>query len=87
MIQSKASRQFRKLYLKLSPEVRREADRAYKMFRVNPAHPGLQFKQIEGHSNIYSARVGLRHRALGAFHAGVIVWIWIGTHGDYDKLV
>jgi len=36
---------------------------------------------------IYSARVGLGYRALGVSEGGTIIWFWIGSHADYDKLL
>jgi hypothetical protein len=31
--------------------------------------------------------VGLHHRALAAERNEEIVWIWIGTHAEYDLLL
>jgi hypothetical protein len=44
------------------------------MFRSNPAHPGLNFKQVDENNNIYSVRVGLGYRALGQMDGETIVW-------------
>jgi len=54
---------------------------------MNPAHPGLQFKKLEGESDIFSARIGLDYRALAVRTKDRIVWYWIGSHSDYDRLV
>jgi hypothetical protein len=32
-------------------------------------------------------RVGLRYRALGVEVDDGIVWFWIGSHSDYDRLL
>src|ERR1017187_5043329 len=40
----------------------------------NPAHPGLQFKKLEGEDDIYSARIGLEYRALAIVKKDRIVW-------------
>jgi len=69
------------------PEVQEEAKRAFALFRANPSHPGLHFKKLEGEDPIYSVRIGLGHRALGAMKKGRIVWYWIRSHADYDRLV
>jgi hypothetical protein len=53
----------------------------------NPAHPGLQFKKLEGEENIYSARIGLEYRALAVMKKDRVVWYWIGSHSEYDRLV
>ena len=36
---------------------------------------------------IYSARVSKSYRAVGMRNEDGIVWFWIGTHTDYDKLL
>jgi hypothetical protein len=44
----------------------------------------LHFKKI---GKLWSARVGDHYRVLGLDVPGAVLWIWIGTHGDYDKLI
>lgn len=63
--------------------------RAYKQFRQDPNHSGLDFKPVKGtREPVYSARIGLGYRALGVMtKSGEIVWYWIGAHADYDKLI
>jgi hypothetical protein len=86
-MRSFTSRRFRELYANLPNQVRAQARRAYKLFRRNPSHPGLNFKKVDETNNIYSARIGLGYRALGQIDGSDIVWFWIGPHGDYDRLV
>jgi hypothetical protein len=74
------------MYTQLPEQVRSQARRAYRLFRRNPAHPGLNFKKVED-NNIYSVRIGLGYRAPGQLDGSEIVWFWIGPHGDYDKLI
>lgn len=71
----------------LPSHVRRQARDAYQLFQQNPAHPGLRFKKIYPDPPIYSARVGIGYRAAGVLKDGTIVWFWIGSHADYDKLL
>ena len=70
---SQTTRQFRRLLSDLPTDVQQAARRAYRLFRGNPAHPGLQFKKLEGEDNIYSARIGLEHRALAVMKKDRIV--------------
>jgi len=65
---------------------KRGARRSYRIFQSNPGHPGLQFKKLEGEGNIYSARIGLGYRALAVVEGDRLVWYWIGSHADYDRL-
>jgi hypothetical protein len=85
-MKSVTTRLFRESYAALPDDVRRQARRAWRLFRQDPSHPGLKFKKIEGRSNVYSVRVGLGYRAVGIMDGSLIVWSWIGTHSDYDRL-
>jgi hypothetical protein len=42
---------------------------------------------VSHRQSIYSARVGLGHRALGLRESDTITWFWIGSHADYDTLL
>jgi hypothetical protein len=42
---------------------------------------------LEGDDAIYSARIGLDYRALAVVTRDRIIWYWIGSHADYDRLV
>ncbi len=79
-----ASSRFWALYEALPPEIRAVADKNYELLRTNPRHPSLHFKRI-GH--LWSVRAGIHHRALGTEAADGIMWVWIGTHGEYDKII
>jgi hypothetical protein len=79
-----ASSRFSALYEALPTEVRRLADKNYQLLRNDPRHPSLHFKRI---GSLWSVRVGARYRALGSEVEGGIVWFWIGTHAEYDKIV
>jgi hypothetical protein len=87
LIQSRTTRQFWRSFSDLHPDVQQEAKRAYRLFQTNPAHPGLHFKKLEGEDNIYSARIGLDYRALAVMKRDRVVWYWIGSHSEYDRLV
>ena len=84
---SKTTNRFRKAYAQLPEHVQRRAREAYRLFRDNPSHPSLRFKQVHAARPIYSARVGLGYRALAVRDDDTVVWFWIGTHADYDRLI
>jgi hypothetical protein len=86
-VQSRTTRQFWRWFSELPLGAQRDAKRAYRLFQSNPAHPGLQFKKLEGEDNIYSVRIGLEYRALAVRRNDRIVWYWIGSHSEYDRLV
>ncbi len=85
-MQSRTTRQFRRLFSGLPFDVQRNAKRAFRLFQSNPAHPGLQFKKLEGEDDIYSARIGLEYRALAVMRKDHVLWYWIGSHSEYDRL-
>ena len=64
-----------------------QARLAYRLFRQDPRHPSLRFKQVHPVRPIFSARVGMGYRAVAVREEGTVIWFWIGTHADYDKLL
>jgi hypothetical protein len=67
------------------PKVMRDlADKNFELLKANPKHPSLHFKQI---GNLWSVRVGKPYRALGLNKTEGIIWFWIGSHADYDRLI
>lgn len=80
-----ASPQFWRYYRQLPPEVRNLADKNFQLLKADSKHPSLHFKKID---RLWSVRVGAHYRALGLDEPdGVVVWFWIGSHADYDKLL
>ncbi len=80
----RATESFWRLYGSLPKEVRDLADKNFALLSENPRHPSLHFKRI---GEMWSARVGRDHRALALEHDDGLVWFWIGTHADYDRLI
>jgi mRNA-degrading endonuclease RelE of RelBE toxin-antitoxin system len=78
---------FLKAYRKLPKPVRQQARKVYQLFKQNPQHPSLNFKPIHSTKPIYSARVSRSYRTIGVINGDVIIWFWIGSHADYDKLI
>jgi mRNA-degrading endonuclease RelE of RelBE toxin-antitoxin system len=78
---------FRKAFSKLPADVRKQARQAYRLFIENPYHPSLRFKSIHPTRPIYSVRIGLNYRAVGVRDGEDVIWFWIGSHAEYDKLI
>ena len=74
-------------YRALPQHVQELADEKFKLLKADPFHPSLHFKKIGGHRNLWSVRVGLHYRALGRVKPEGVVWFWIGTHAEYDRLL
>ena len=84
MISHVASRQFWQHYRALPRDIRRVAVAAFRRIQANPNHPGVRLKKVGPY---WSARVGAHHRALAVRDNSTIVWFWIGTHAEYDRLI
>jgi hypothetical protein len=80
----RATPRFWSCYRALSAEVQQHADRSYELLWRDPRHPSLHFKRV---GKFWSARIGLHCRALAVEAQGELLWVWIGTHADYDRLV
>jgi hypothetical protein len=79
-----ASPEFWACLEKLPANVQELARENYDLLKTNPYHPSLHFKRVD---RFWSIRVGRAYRALAVDAADGIVWFWIGTHAEYDRLV
>jgi mRNA-degrading endonuclease RelE of RelBE toxin-antitoxin system len=84
---SHISKRFRHALRQLPVNIQSKARDVYRLFKQNPYHKSLKFKQIHSTKPIYSVRVGLNHRAVGVKDDNAIIWFWIGSHEDYNKLI
>ena len=79
-----ASLAFWDAYEKLPEDVRELADKNYALLKANAQHPSLHFKKV---GRFWSLRIGLRYRALATEVDEGLLWFWIGSHADYNKLL
>lgn len=86
-MKSRTTAQFRKAFANLPEQVQERAHEAYQQFKQNPWHPNLRFKQVHSELPIYSVRISKSYRAVGQRDEDSIVWFWIGSHANYDKLL
>jgi len=84
---SRRTRRFRELLAALPSSIRNQAAAAYRRFRANPHHRGLQFKKVHPRLPIYSARINDDYRVVGQMRSNGIVWFWIGKHEEYERLL
>jgi hypothetical protein len=71
-------------YWSLPKDVQALADKCFQLLKDNPRHPSLQLKKV---GTFWSARVGLAHRALAVEDGEDRIWVWIGRHDEYEKIV
>ena len=69
---------------KLPTPIQNLARKNYQLLKENSSHFSLHFKKIK---NYRSVRVGIHYRALGIETGSDIVWFWVGSHADYDRLI
>lgn len=85
--QSATTADFRRLLAALPHDVQVLATAAFERFLADPFDPSLAFKQLQGKSLLYSARVSLHYRVLSRREGSQFRWFWIGTHAEYDRLI
>ncbi len=75
---------FWKCFEKLPSPIQKLAKENFQLLKTNPRHPSLHFKKI---GELWSARVGISHRALSVEDGENFIWVWIGTHDEYERLI
>ncbi|KOR28262.1 hypothetical protein TI05_17260 [Achromatium sp. WMS3] len=80
----KTALSFWEYYEKLPIEIKNLADKNFQLLKNNPAHPSLQFKKA---GKIWSARVGAHYRVVATPIKDGFLWVWIGSHAEYNKLL
>ena len=76
--------QFWNRFDRLPDLVQSLARKNFQLLKQNPAHPSLQFKKV---GRFWSARVGSNHRALAVQDGANLIWVWIGNHDEYERLI
>ena len=79
-----ASPEFWYHYRRLPNEVGELADKCFSLLQADPRHPSLRLKKV---GELWSARVGLRYRALARERPEGLVWFWVGDHNRYERLI
>jgi hypothetical protein len=63
--------------------IRALADKQFALLKADPRHPSLHFKRV---GRFHSARVGTHYRALAVDVTDGVLWFWIGSHAEYDRI-
>jgi hypothetical protein len=80
----RTTRRFRQALHDLPEDVQRTAHKSFELLKKDPAHPSLQFKKV---GKFWSARVGINHRALAIKDGSDYIWLWIGAHDEYERMI
>lgn len=84
---SKTTERFWKCYCELPGTIKKQAKEAYKQFQEDPYYPSLHFKQAHSTRPVFSVRTTKDYRAVGIIQGEDIIWFWIGTHSEYNKIL
>ena len=60
------------------------AKKKFQLLKTNPMHPSLHFKKV---GNFWSVRVGINYRALAIEDGDDFIWVWIGSHDEYEEMI
>lgn len=80
----RTSARFWTSFARLPEAVQRVARQNLELLKENPAHPSLHFKKV---GKLWSARVGINHRALAVEDGADFIWVWIGPHDEYKRMI
>ena len=80
----KATRRFWKGFADLPESMQRLARKNFELLKADPQHPSLHFKKV---GRFWSARVGLNYRVLAVEDGDDFIWVWIGSHDEYDRMI
>ena len=64
--------------------VQERAKKQFELLKENPSHPSLHFKKV---GKFWSVRISDFYRALAVKDGEDYIWVWIGTHDDYEKII
>ena len=79
-----ASHSFWACYNSLPADIQELADKNFQLLKTNLNHPSLHFKKA---GKYCSVRVGKKYRSLAVEVDEGLLWFWIGTHSEYDRII
>jgi hypothetical protein len=80
----RASRKCWQFYRRRPDAIRHVADANYVVLKQDPKHPLLHFTKA---GRFWSVRVGIYYRAVAVEGGSDLVWLWIGHHSEYERLL
>jgi hypothetical protein len=80
----RTTNRFWKCFETLPDPVQKVAKKCFKLLKTNPLHPSLHFKKV---GKFWSVRAGIDHRALAVEDGEDFIWVWIGNHSEYERMI
>jgi hypothetical protein len=68
----------------LPNSVRKISKKNFELLKNDPTHPSLHFKKV---GTFWSIRAGMNYRALAVEDGNDFIWVWIGTHDEYERMI
>ncbi len=75
---------FRECFKNLPESIQKISKKNFELLKTNPSHPSLHFKKV---GKFWSVRIGIYHRALAVEDGEDFIWVWIGTHDEYERMI
>jgi len=75
---------FWKCFEELPEPIQKISKQRFQLLKMNPWHPSFHFKKV---GKFWSARVGANHRTLAVKDEEDFIWVWIGTHDEYERMI
>ena len=80
----RTTNRFWKCFENLPEPVQKVSKKNLALLKTNPLHPSLHFKKV---GKIWSVRAGISHRALAVEDGEDFIWVWMGRHDEYDRMI
>jgi len=62
-MKSQATPRFWRLFKSLPKDAQQLAIKSYRLWRIDPTHPSLRFRHLQGRDNAMTVRIGDHYRA------------------------
>jgi len=80
----KTTKRFWRCFDELPDFIQELARKNFDLLKSDSNHPSLHFKKV---GKFWSARIGLNYRALALKDESDYIWVWIGTHDEYEQIL
>jgi hypothetical protein len=81
----KTTARFWKCFEKLPIHIQNMVDENFELPKNDSKHPSLHFKKVG--KKLWSVRIGLNYHALAFEDDESFIWVWIGTHYEYNRML
>ena len=68
----------------LPEAVQKISKKSFALLKTNPSHPSLHFKKV---GKFWAVRSGSDYRALAVQDGEDFIWVWIGSHDEYERMI